>query len=112
MFELALAQSAAPAAAPSGNPIIQFLPMILIFVVFYFLLIRPNIKKQKAHVAMLKSLKIGDQVVTSSGIIGTIKNMTDAIVTVEIADSVRVKFLRSQIGQVASGNLEEMTQTR
>jgi preprotein translocase YajC subunit len=57
---------------------------------------------------MLKGLKIGDQVVTASGLIGTIKNMTDKIVTIEIADSVRVKMLRGQVSHIVTGSLDDV----
>jgi preprotein translocase subunit YajC len=90
------------AGAPSGGAAIaQFLPIILIFVIFYFLLIRPQQKKMKEHRAMVEALRRGDQVVTSGGIVGKVsKVQDDGMVEVEIADGVRVKVIKSTIGQV------------
>jgi len=90
----------AQAAGGSGagpNPLVQFLPLILIFAVFYFLLIRPQQKKAKEHQSFLQALKKGDNVVTNGGIHGKITGITDKVVTVEIADNVRIKVSRSHI---------------
>lgn len=75
----------------------MFVPFIFIFVIFYFLIIRPQSKRQKEHQKFLTEVKRGDEVVTSSGILGRIEGITDQFVTLEIADGVRVKMLRSQI---------------
>lgn len=75
----------------------MFVPFIFIFVIFYFLIIRPQSKRQKEHQKFLADVKRGDEVVTSSGILGRIEGITDQFVTLEIADGVRVKMLRSQI---------------
>ena len=73
----------------------QFIPLILIFVIFYFFLIRPQQKKVKEHKAMVESLKKGDKVVTSGGITGTISRVIDNYkVEVEIADNVTVEVVR------------------
>lgn len=78
-----------------------FIPLILIFVVFYFLLIRPQQKKMKQHRDMLAALRRGDRVVTGGGIIGQITKISnDSEVIVEIADNVRVKVLRSSISDI------------
>jgi preprotein translocase subunit YajC len=77
--------------------------LILMFVVFYFLLIRPQQKKQKEHQKLLQNLKKGDEIVTASGIFGKIAGLTDTVATIEIADKVRVKILRSQIAGLSSG---------
>jgi preprotein translocase subunit YajC len=80
------------------NAMIQFLPLVLIFVVFYFLLIRPQQKKQKDHRSMLEALRRGDRVVTGGGIIGTVNRVTSPEeVEVDIAQGVRVRVLRSTI---------------
>ena len=80
---------------------VQFLPLILIFVVFYFLLIRPQQKKAKDHRTMLDALRRGDRVVTGGGIIGTVARVENPEeVTVDIADGVRVRVLRSTISSV------------
>lgn len=96
----AYAQSA-PAPAAGGDPIAMFLPLILIFVVFYFLMIRPQNKRMKEHRAMLEAVRRGDRVVTGGGIIGKVaKVMDNGEVEVEIARDVRVKVLRSTIQTV------------
>ena len=91
----AFAQTGGGGAAP--NPLVQFLPLILIFAVFYFLLIRPQQKKAKEHQSFLQALKKGDNVVTNGGIHGKITGLTDKVVTVEIADNVRIKVARTHI---------------
>ncbi|HYZ43146.1 MAG TPA: preprotein translocase subunit YajC [Stellaceae bacterium] len=83
------------------NALIQFLPLILIFVVFYFLLIRPQQKKAKDHKSMLDTLRRGDRVVTGGGIIGTVARVENPEeVTVDIAEGVRVRVLRSTITSI------------
>lgn len=74
--------------------------MVLIFAIFYFLLIRPQQKKQKAVKEMLDNLNHGDMVVTAGGLHGKITALTDAVVTLEIADKVRIKVSRSHISAV------------
>jgi preprotein translocase subunit YajC len=83
------------------NTLIQFLPLILIFVVFYFLLIRPQQRKAKDHKTMLDALRRGDRVVTGGGIIGTVARVDNPEeVIVDIADGVRVRVLRGTITSV------------
>ena len=74
-----------------------FVPLILMFVIFYFLLIRPQQKKAKAHQAMINEVKKGDNVVTSGGIHGTIVKVDEATVTLEIAEKVNIKVIRANI---------------
>tara|TARA_Y100000816_G_C25659865_1_gene350387 strand:+ start:171 stop:458 length:288 start_codon:yes stop_codon:yes gene_type:complete len=76
--------------------IAQFIPLILIFVIFYFLLIRPQQKKAKEHKKMVEELKRGDKVITSGGIIGTVERIIDnEKIEVEIAENIKVEILRS-----------------
>jgi preprotein translocase subunit YajC len=75
----------------------MFVPLILLFGIFYFLLIRPQQKRQKDHKALLSNLRKGDQVITAGGMYGRITGLTDTVVTLEIAEKVRVKVARSQI---------------
>jgi preprotein translocase subunit YajC len=83
------------------SALIQFLPLVLIFVVFYFLLIRPQQRKAKDQKSMLDALRRGDRVVTGGGIIGTVARVENPEeVTVDIADGVRVRVLRSTISSV------------
>jgi len=101
MFVSPAFAQAAGSAPSAGAAFAQFLPIILIFVIFYFLLIRPQQKKQKDHRAMVEALRRGDQVVTSGGIVGKVsKVQDDGMVEVEIADGVRVKVIKATIGQV------------
>ena len=80
----------------SNSGIGQFIPLILIFVIFYFFLIRPQQKKAKEHKTMVENLKRGDKVVTSGGIVGTVDRIIDnEKVEIEIADSVKVEVVRS-----------------
>jgi len=74
-----------------------FVPLILIFVIFYFLLLRPQQKKAKEQREFLNQLKAGDMVITAGGLHGKITGLTDAVVTMEIADKVRVRVSRSQV---------------
>lgn len=93
------------AGAPAGGQdmITSFLPLILIFVVFYFLLIRPQQKRMKQHKEMLAQLRRGDRVVTSGGIIGTVsKVVSDTEVILEIAEGVRVRVVRATIQEILS----------
>ncbi|MCB2181656.1 MAG: preprotein translocase subunit YajC [Desulfobulbaceae bacterium] len=92
-----LAYAADAAAAPPGGPLAGFIPMILIFVVFYFLLIRPQQKKAKDQQAFLSNLKKGDEVISGGGLHGKITGLTDTVVTLEIADNIRVKVARQYI---------------
>jgi preprotein translocase subunit YajC len=96
----ALAQEAAGAAGPAGA-LGAFLPIILIFVVFYFLLIRPQQKKMKQHKEMLAAIRRGDRIVTGGGIVGTVsKVIDDNEIQVEIAEGVRVRVHRGLISTV------------
>ncbi len=89
---------AAPAAA--ANPIISFLPLIGLFVVFYFLMIRPQMKRQKEHRTMLSALSKGDEVVTNGGIAGRVEEVGESFLTVEIAPNVKVRVQKGSISQV------------
>ena len=93
----AYAMGAQGAAAGGQNPIAGFVPLILMFVIFYFLLIRPQQKKAKAHQEMINAIKKGDKVITSGGIHGTVVKVDDTSATVEIADKVEIKILRANI---------------
>jgi preprotein translocase subunit YajC len=90
----------ASTAAQQGNPILGFLPLILIFVVFYFLLIRPQSKRAKEHKEMVANLSKGDEVVTNGGLLGRIVEVGENFVTVEVADGVQLKVQRQAIGSL------------
>ena len=88
-------------AGGEGGGFGAFLPLILMFAIFYFLLIRPQQKKAKAHKQLLSSIKKGDRVVSSGGLHGVITGLADDVVTIEIAPKVRVKISRGSISGVA-----------
>ncbi len=89
-----------PIAPPQAPGIMAFLPFILMFVVFYFLLIRPQQKKVQEQKKMQDGLQKGEEVVTQAGIFGKITGVTDKVITVEIADNVRIKVLKSQVASI------------
>jgi len=95
---LVIAQ-AAPAAAP-GNPLFSFLPLIALFAIFYFLMIRPQMKRQKEHRNMVSALAKGDEIVSNGGIAGRVEDVGESFLTVEIAPNVRIKLQKGAISQV------------
>jgi len=86
------------AAQPGG--LMSFLPLIIIFVIFYFLLIRPQMKRAKEHKKLVSELANGDEVVTNGGLLGRITKVGESFVTVELADNVKVKVQRHAISSV------------
>ncbi len=103
-MEWAFAMGTGPGGAPAGGPgtptggLLQALfPLLLMFLVFYLLLIRPQQKRVRQHKQLLANLKRGDEVVTSGGIHGKITGITENVVTLEIADNVRIKIQRDNI---------------
>lgn len=88
--------------APAGFDLISLMPLVLIFVVFYFLLIRPQQRKMKAHREMIGALKRGDKVLTGGGIIGTVVKVEDGELLVEVAKDVRVRVARGTISDLLS----------
>lgn len=93
----------AQAAGDGGSGLVSLLPLVLIFVVFYFLLIRPQQKKVKAHRTLVEAVRRGDRVVTAGGLIGSVsKVVSDTELQVEVADGVRVRVVRSTIQDVLS----------
>ena len=83
-----------------ANPLANFIPIILIFIIFYFLLIKPQKQKQKEHQDMLKSLKKNDEVVTNGGIHGTIVNIKDRTVTLRVDDNTRIEIQKESVAFV------------
>ncbi|TKS59790.1 MAG: preprotein translocase subunit YajC [Nitrospira sp.] len=90
--------SGAGGLGPGG--LLSLVPFLLIFVLFYFLLIRPQQQKQKQQKALMDALKKGDKVITASGIWGTVTNLGKETVTLQIADNTKIKLQREQIAQV------------
>ncbi|RLD18100.1 MAG: preprotein translocase subunit YajC [Caldiserica bacterium] len=97
MIELLFAQSSTP---QQPSPFAGFMPVIILFILFYFILIRPQSKRIKEHQEMLKKLKKGDRVITSGGIIGVIFEIEDDKVLLEVAPNVKIKVLKSSIQKV------------
>ncbi len=90
---------AAPAGAAS-DPIMQFLPLVVIMVAFYFILLRPQQKRQKEHKAMIDALKKGDEVVTGGGVLGRIVEVGDNFVSLEVADKVEIKVQKAAVSSL------------
>jgi len=91
------------AQGPTPTALANLVPLVLIFVVFYFLLIRPQQQKAKEHRTMLANLKRNDEVITAGGLYGKIVQITDKVVTLEIAPNVKVRVDRPQIASLANG---------
>lgn len=96
----AFAQAAAPGGAASS--LISFVPIVLIFVIMYVLMIRPQQKKMKEHRAMIEAVRRGDQVVTGGGLIGKVVKVNEGEVEVELAPNVKVRVVKSTLTQVMS----------
>ena len=100
MIGTAWAQGAPGIGAPSQ--LLSFLPLVLVFVIFYFLLIRPQQRKAKEHQEMIGKLKRNDEVMTSGGIYGKVTALTDNVVTLEVAPNVRIRVHRPQITEIVT----------
>ncbi len=94
---LAQAASPAPEAPPQPSFLMSIMPLIFVFVIFYFLLIRPQQRRQKAHEKLVASIKTGDKVVTSSGIHGIVANVKEKTILVKVADNVKIEFDRASV---------------
>jgi len=101
MLAEAMAQLPGATAEPGGLGVLfSFLPIVLIFIAFYFLLILPQQKRAKKRRAMLEMLKKGDKVLTTGGILGTVTNLAKESVTLQVAEGVRIKFARSSVEEL------------
>lgn len=100
MVDLAYAQAAPGAAGP--GPLVTIFPFIVILVIMYFMVFRPQQKKLKAHQEMLNKLKRNDEVMTSGGIYGKVTEIKDQVVTLEVAPNVRIRVNRPQISAVTT----------
>lgn len=94
------------AATGSGGLLLTLLPFVLIFAIFYFLVIRPQAKRQRETVKMLEALKQGDRVVTSGGLFGTVASVKDNVVVLKVADQVRVEVAKSAVTAVVEKSRE------
>lgn len=103
MFISSAFAQTAPAAATGGDvqsSLMSMLPIVLMFVVLYFVMIRPQMKKQKEHKSMVEALAKGDEVVTAGGVLGRVSKMGDNFIGVEIASGVEIQVQRSAVVQV------------
>jgi preprotein translocase subunit YajC len=98
MFDIAYAQNATGGAGP--GPLMTMVPFVLIFVIMYFMVVRPQQKKAKDHQNMLGKLKKNDEVMTSGGIYGKVIDLKETVVTLEVAPNVRIRVHRPQITTV------------
>ena len=98
--------------AASGNPLMTFLPFVAIIAIFYFLIIRPQNKKQKETQKMLSALKKGDKIVTIGGIHGTIQNVKEQTVIVKVDEDTKLEFNRSAISTVAAAAKEDKSEIK
>jgi len=96
-FLISNAYAQAPDAAAQPNPLISFLPLLVLFAVFYFMLIRPQMKRAKEQRTMIAGLAKGDEVVTNGGVAGRIDELGDSFVSLEIAPNVKIKLQKSAI---------------
>ncbi|HEX7030287.1 MAG TPA: preprotein translocase subunit YajC [Gammaproteobacteria bacterium] len=99
-FFISDAMAAAPGAAQQGNPLMSLLPLVIIFVIFYFLLIRPQTKRAKEHRKMVEAIAAGDEVVTNGGIAGRVTKVGEQFVGVEVAEGVELKVQKHAIANV------------
>lgn len=98
------------AAGPQGFA--NFVPIIAIFVIIYFLMIRPQKKQLEDEKSMLGALTKGDEIYTKAGLLGTIVGMTDKVITLEVADNIKLKVLRSQVGGLSSKLFEKKSEDK
>ena len=109
MTDIAYAQIA-PGFGP--GPVMTLLPFVLIFVIMYFMVIRPQQKKTKEHEEMLSKIKKNDEVMTSGGIYGKVVALADDVVTLEVAPNVRIRVHRPQISAVVTGEKAAAKETK
>ena len=104
MFTFFLAQASPAAPASPGGGIGMFVPFIFIFVIMYFVMIRPQARRQKEQQKLISALKTGDRVVTSSGIHGRITNVKETTVIVKVADNVKLEMEKTAVTNVLKTN--------
>lgn len=103
LLSLIVSDAHAADPAPAGGAasgLMSFLPLVIIFVIFYFLLIRPQSKRAKEHREMVAKLAKGDEVVAGGGILGRVTDVSESYITVEVADGVSIKVQRQAVAQV------------
>jgi preprotein translocase subunit YajC len=106
-MDFLISNAYAQQGAPQGS-LIDLWPLVVIFIAFYFLLIRPQQKKQKAHTEMVAALQVGDEVMTAGGILGRITGISDHYAVVQISDNTEIKIQKASVSQVVpKGTFEE-----
>ena len=101
VIPVAQAQVQAPASqAPAAGGMQMFFPLLIVFALMYFFVLRPQQKRQKEHRAMVTQLKKGDEVITSSGIAGWVREIGDSFLLLEVAENVHIRVQKSAVGQV------------
>lgn len=100
LIDFVLSPAYAQAAPAAPNPLFQFAPLVILIVIFYFMLIRPQMKRNKEHRQMLGALAKGDEIVTTGGLAGRINGIGEVYLTVEIAPGVEIKVQKSAISSV------------
>jgi preprotein translocase subunit YajC len=100
ILDFFIASAYAQDAAPQGGGLMSFLPLIIIFIIFYFLLIRPQMKRAKEHRKLVAELAVGDEVVTNGGLLGRITKVGESFLTVELTDNVQIKLQRHAVASV------------
>lgn len=106
LFTTSAFAQAAAAPGQQASPVEMLVPFVLMFVIFYFFMIRPQNRRAKEQQNFLGQLKRGDNVITSSGVLGTIQGLTEQVVTLEIAPDVTIKVLRAHISASQQFNQE------
>ena len=106
MFALFLAQAPSPAAPGAGSGLLSLLPFVFIFVIMYYVMLRPQMRRQKEQARLVASLKTGDRVVTASGIHGLISNVKDKTVIVKVADNVKLEMEKTAVTNVLKSTPE------
>lgn len=109
MMNLFISDAFAQAAATGAKQpaYMQFLPIIFIFAIFYFLMLRPQKKQMEEEKKMLSDLQKGDEVYTKSGLLGVVAGMTEKVITLEVADNVKIKVLKSQVAGLSKKIFEK-----
>ena len=106
-MDFLISNAYAQQGAPQGS-LIDLWPLVVIFIAFYFLLIRPQQKKQKAHNEMVSALQVGDEIMTAGGILGRITGVSDHYAVVQISENTEIKIQKSSVAQVVpKGTFEE-----
>lgn len=111
MISLAYANTQAGPQATAPSPLVSLMPLFIIFVIFYFLLIRPQQKKMKQHKKMLENLTKGDKILTSSGFYAVVVSVGEKSVEIKLAENLKVKILKSSVSEIIKNGSGEIVST-